>query len=446
MISHHKKSAWSYFNFTRILGAVAAASSLLATPLMAADNSSTGYYSLSGESDTVFRMRTNIEKNNIYPIYEYLHFDLTKTLKDGSSASFYLGGWGRADLADKSTDKYTDGDLQYGYLSYRAAKNNVVINLGRQFVTEGVATERLDGVYLHSDFAGGFGAAVYAGKPVITEPNFKGGNVVYGTRISQSDSQYYTVGLSALKSERENNSRYREEEGLDLWFHPLDQIDMTGRSTYNSITGGWMEHAYALSVIPLDQLRISADFSHVNYYDYFFNMTASSFSFADKLIDPNEKLTTAGVALSYLPIKNLTVIADYKLYNYEIARKAEYFGGKVTYTLPQSFAVGIGLHRMEGKADHLRYTEYRAYASKQIGRANVYVDFINLEYNKRINGVKNSYAVTGAAGYQFNKTLLLGASMEYSRNPEFDSELRGLLKITYAFDTRLGEGGRKNEK
>lgn len=445
MISNHiKKSGCNSHNFLRVIGPVMA-SVIFATPLMAADNSSTGY-SISGGSDTVFRMRTNIDKKNIYPIYEYLHFDVTDTLSDGSSTSFYIGAWGRADLADKSTDKYTDADLQYAYLSYRSAKNNTVVNVGRQFVTEGVAAERLDGLYLRSDFRGGFGAVVYAGKPVITETNFKGGNVVYGTRLSQSDTQYYTVGLSALKSEREDNSRYREEEGIDLWFHPLNQVDLTGRSTYNSITGGWMEHAYALSVTPTEKLRISTDFSHVNYYDYFFNMTASSLSFVDRSIDPNEKLTSAGVAVSYSPIKNLTLITDYKVYGYEIAKTANYFGGKAAYTLPQAFAVGIGIHRMDGQADRLRYTEYRAYASKKIGRANVYVDLINLGYDAAINGVKNSYAITGAAGYQLNEKVLVGANMEYSKSPDFDNELRGLLKLTYTFDTKLGEWGKKHEK
>lgn len=446
MISHHiKKSGSSCGNFLRVMGAVATVSSFLATPLMAADNSA-AEYSFSGELDTVFRMRTTVDKRKLFPVYEYVRLNMTNNLSDGSVASFHLGAWGRADLADKSTEKYTDGDLQYAYLSYRAAKNNSVVNLGRQFVTEGVATERLDGVYLRNDFVGGFGAAVFAGVPVITETNYQGGNIVYGTRISQTDKKYYTVGLSALKSEREDDSRYREEEGVDLWVHPMEQVDLTGRSSYNSLTNGWMEHAYSLSVVPLDKLRVSADFSHINYYDYFYNMTTSALSFTNRLIDPNEKLTAAGVALSYSPIKNLTIIADYKLYGYEIAKNANYYGGKATYSLPQSYAAGLSVHRMDGKVDRLRYTEYRAYASKQIGQANVSVDLINIGYDERINGVKNSYAVTGSAGYEFNKKVKVGANMEYLRSPDFDNEVRGLLKVTYAFDTNRGEGGGKNEK
>lgn len=422
---------------------MATVSSLMATPLLAADSPDTGY-SVSGELDTVLRMRKTIDKKDLLPVYEYVRLNMTDNRSDGSVVSFHLGGWGRADLADKSTDKTTDTDLQYAYLSYHAAKNNSVMNLGRQFVNEGVAAERLDGLYLRNDFIGGIGGAIYAGKPVITETNYQGGNVVYGARLSQTDKKYYTVGLSALKSEREDNSRYREEEGLDLWIHPMEQIDLTGRSSYNSLTDGWMEHAYALSVVPLEKLRISADISRINYYDYFYNMTTSALSFTNRLIDPNEKLTAAGIAVSYLPIKNLTVVADYKRYNYEIAQNADYFGGKITYSLPQSYAAGVSVHRMDGKVDRLRYTEYRGYASKKIGRTTISVDIINLEYDARVNGVRNSYSVTGAAGYEFNERVKVGANMEYSQNPDFDNEVRGLLKLTYSFDTARGEmGGKK---
>ena len=109
--------------------ATLALSLLWSTPLLAND------YSFSGDSNTIFRMRTSIDKKNLYPAYEYLRLNMTDNRSDGSGVSFYFGAWGRADLADKTTDKFTDSDLQYAYLSYKAAKNNTVVSLGRQFVT-----------------------------------------------------------------------------------------------------------------------------------------------------------------------------------------------------------------------------------------------------------------------------------------------------------------------
>lgn len=421
---------------------------MLATPLMAAD------FSFSGTSDTVFRMRRTIDKKDVYPLYEYLHLNLTDNRSDGSAVSFYLGAWGRIDLADKSTDKYSDADLRYAYLSYRGAKNNTTVNLGRQFVSEGVASERLDGLYLRNDFAGGFGLAAFAGKSVFTEPNDKGGDVVYGARLSQSMPKYYSIGLSALKSEADNNSRYREEAGIDLWLHPLKQIDLTGRSSYNSITEGWMEHAYTLSFTPLDSLRISADVSNISYRDYFFHMTTNVFRLFDPTvptstgqINQNEELTTAGVAIAYTPIKNLTLAADYKHYGYEIAGDADYFGGKATYSLPGSFAAGISIHRMGGVDDNrLRYTETHAFLSKKLSHVDLAANYHNVWYDREINGVRNSFVVTGSAGYEFNEKLKVGADVEYSKNPDFDNEVRGLVKISYSFDTTRGEKEGKREK
>ena len=53
--------------------------------------------------------------------------------------------------------------------------------------------------------------------------------------------------------------------------HP--QLDLTGRSTYNSITSGWMEHSYAASYAPLTTLRLGADYSHINFKDYLASVT-----------------------------------------------------------------------------------------------------------------------------------------------------------------------------
>jgi hypothetical protein len=430
------------------VGVAALASSMLwSSPLLASD------YSFSGDSNTILRMRTTIDKKNILPVYEYLRLNLTDNRSDGSGVSFYIGAWGRADLADKSTDKNTDADLQYAYLSYRAAKNNTVVNLGRQFVTEGVAAEKLDGIYLRSDFTYGITAAAFAGKSVITEPSNKGGNIIYGTRLAQSMPKYYTIGVSALKSDdTDAKSRYRQELGLDLWARPIAMVDLTGRSSYNSITEGWMEHAYALTVTPLENLRISADVSNIHYKDYYYNMTTSVFSLitnpsvSNGQIDPNEQLTTAGVTVSYIPIKNLTVAADYKHYYYDVAGTAKYYGGKASYSLPDSFSAGVGLHRMDGSSYKLRYTETRAFASKKLGKADLAVDFINVWYDNRINGMRISSAVTGAAGYEFNEKLKFGADVEYSHNPDFENEVRGLLKVTYAFDTKRSVEGGKSEK
>ena len=161
--NHNEKTRFKYFALGA--GVVSLASSLFwSTPLMASD------FSLSGEANTIFRMRTTVDKKNLYPAYEYLRLNMDDNRSDGTGVSFYLGAWGRGDLGDKSTSTNPDGDLQYAYLTYRAPKNNAVASIGRQLISEGVSADRIDGLYLRSDFDYGFGASAFFGNSVMTAP------------------------------------------------------------------------------------------------------------------------------------------------------------------------------------------------------------------------------------------------------------------------------------
>jgi hypothetical protein len=416
---------------------------LWSTPLIASD------YAISGESNTIFRPRTAINKKTIFPAYEYLRLSLDDTRKDGTGLSFYLGAWGRADLADKSSSNSTDGDFQYAYLTYRAPKNNTVATVGRQFISEGVASERIDGVYVRNDFVYGIGASAFLGNSVITEPTkiLPGGGIVYGTRISQTDKKYYTVGLSAIKSEYDNSSSYREEEGLDLWIRPLDKVELIGRSSYNSITSGWMENSYSVSYSPLKDLSLGADFSHINFKDYLASVTTSALSLVNPIWKSNEKQTAIGTNAAYTVNKDLTVAADFKFFSYDQSGDASYFGVKATYAMPDSLLFGCGLHRMEGYVERLRYVEMRAFASKKMGQTDLALDAVATNFDKMINGIRNGLTITGALGHEINRKLKLGADLEIARNPDFDREARVLLKATYTFDTTVPtEGGTKSEK
>jgi hypothetical protein len=404
-----------------------------------------GAVSVSGESTTIFRLRETTEKKNIYPLYEYLNLSATDFDKDGA-LSFYVGGWGRVDLGDRSTDKYYNQDLQYGYLNYRGKQNNFVVNLGRQFVTEGVAAERIDGIYARSDLAAGFGASAFVGDPVVTQPSNYGGDFIYGGRVSQSMPKYYSIGISALQT-TDSGVRLREEEGVDLWLHPFSPVEVVGRSSYNSVTTGWMEHAYTISLAPLDALRLNAELTEVNYKDYFHHVTTSALSLTNGIINPNESVLTLGGSIDFTPVKNLTLAVDCRHRDYELAGKADYYGGKAGYSLPGSFAAGFAIHRMDGKQDKLKYDEYHVYATKKIGKVDVTADYFSVFYDQSINGVRNAYAITAAAGYELTEQLKLAADVDFGRNPDFSNEVKGFFKVTYAFDTKHGaEGGAKSEK
>lgn len=102
---------------------------------------------------------------------------------------------------------------------------------------------------------------------------------------------------------------------------------------------------------------------------------------------------------------------------------------------------------MDGESDKLRYDEYRVFASKKLGKADVTVDFFDVNYDRSINGIKNAYTVVAAAGYEITAQLKVAADIDYSKSPDFDNEVRGLVKLSYAFDAKFGTEGRaKSEK
>jgi hypothetical protein len=102
---------------------------------------------------------------------------------------------------------------------------------------------------------------------------------------------------------------------------------------------------------------------------------------------------------------------------------------------------------MEGSVDRLRFYEYRIFASKKLGKADLTLDVIDLNYDQKMNNVKNALTIVAASSYEMSHSLKIGADIEYSKNPDFDNEVKGLVKLTYLFDMKLAtEGGTKSEK
>jgi len=104
---------------------------------------------------------------------------------------------------------------------------------------------------------------------------------------------------------------------------------------------------------------------------------------------------------------------------------------------------------MDGGDDRLKYTEYRVYATKKLGKADLTLDLIDLNYDSAVgmNDVNNAVTLIAGGSYEFNRSIRLGASVDYSHNPLFDNEVRGLVKLTYLFDMKRSfEGGTTSEK
>ena len=390
---------------------------------------------VTGDSSTYVQSREAEDSSKILGVYEYLDFAVQNL--GNETISFHTGGWLRYDLKEEEFGHKSANDLQYSYLSFKSKTDNTVVNLGRVMVFEGVAAERVDGLYARTDLMAGFGISGFGGSPVETGSDMPGNNVIYGGRLSHQFGDVYKIGISALKEEKDSQD-YRREEGLDIWVHPIDKVDLTGRSSYNDVTKGWMEQSYALMLGPFEKLRLNATASWINYDDYFFRTTMSAFTLQSGLIQPNEKVRTLGGEASYPITDQVLITADYKNFSYDIAGKADYFGGKVKYSLSGSGGAGIGYHAMVGDTDKLKYNEYRVYAYKKLGHLDVSADVIDVAYVNAINGVKDSYSASLAAQYDLAEAWKLGADVEYSHNPDFDRDIRVFFKVLYHFGAKGG--------
>ncbi|HSQ78673.1 MAG TPA: hypothetical protein VLN91_07245 [Nitrospirota bacterium] len=395
---------------------------------------------LLGQSRTYLQSREEIDSSKLLPFFEYLDFKADDV--GSKNVSFHFGGWLRYDLRDDSTlERNKNSDLQYAYLSIKGDRADAAMNLGRVLVNEGVASGQVDGAYVRTALKGGFGVAAFGGSPVETTFDDRSGDSVYGGRISHSVEDVYRIGFSYLK-EKNNSMDFRKEEGVDLWLRPISKVELLGESFYNALTSDWMKHSYYLTLGQFSHLSFRTAYTQISYKDYFTSATTTAFKLDPTIIDPNEKLSTIGEEVSF-NAGVMTVAADYKKYQYEIAGDANYYGGKLTFSSSLKGGLGIAYHRMYGATDKLRYNEYRAYAFTSFGLINVTADCLVVRYDEEINGVRNAYAVVLAGGYTLTPKAKIGVDVEYEKNPNFNSDVRGLIKFVYNFDFVPAAKGRK---
>ncbi len=193
-----------------------------------------------------------------------------------------------------------------------------------------------------------------------------------------------------------------------------------------------MQHNYFVTLGPFGGLRLNGEFSRVSYKDYFVGATMSAFVFPS--INPDETVTSSGGSASYAITRSLTATADYKNFDYRIAGRASYYGGNLAFA-GESFGAGGGVHRMDGETDSLKYDQGSVYVTQRVSDFDFSLQGIIVTYKQAINGVRNAYTGSAAAGYSFNAKARLAADVQYSKDPQFNSDTRGMLTFVYSFDT-----------
>lgn len=387
-------------------------------------------YEVGGDSATFVRVRKVDTGARTLPVYEYLNLSVSD--QRNSSLSFHAGGWGRLDLSDQGYDERTNGDLQHAYLLYRGEKANFQARAGRLTVFEGVAAERIDGVSASTDLMGGFAASFFLGKPVQSSPSAPSGDFEAGLRVAHSLKNIYTLGVSGLQ-EKVGGDRKREEVGLDLSATPHELVLLTGRSTYNTLTDGWMDNSYVLSLGPFEHLTLSGEISKINYRDSLSRTTSSAFGFSPTGIRSDESLLILGdsITLDFPDRGSLSV--DYRHYDYSKAGTARSYGMRGTLRPAEGLMLGAGVRRMSGADARLDYSEVRLFGQKRYGHLDLTADFFDVKYRRAINGVTNTYTGSLACGYEISQSVKVGADGTFFRSPEVRNGFDLLAKVQVAF-------------
>jgi hypothetical protein len=390
--------------------------------------------SLEGTSRSYLLSREDFNRK-LLPGYEYLDFSVRDM--GAETISGHFGGWGRFDFREETGDT----DIQYAFVSYKRKTDNSMVNLGRVTVFEGVAAERVDGVYARTDLAAGFGISAFGGSPVETVANTAGNDVVYGTRLSHQKQGLYAVGLSFLKAEK-NDTDFRKEEGVDLWFRPLDKVELLGRSSYNAETKGWMEHAYNLILGPFDKVRLNTELAKISYFDYFTfgvpGVVSPVFRLGLDGLAPTDKLTLLGEEVQFAATGKLALEVNYRSLNYDIFGDAASYGARIAYTASKASGAGLSVNRVKGDEERNKYWEYRAYAYRVMGKVNLAIDLFDVSFDEEINERSHASSASVAAGYALTESLKVGADVEYMKTPDFNKDIRVFARLIYSFAVSPG--------
>lgn len=381
-----------------------------------------------GSSRTYLRSWESTDGKNHVPLYEFL--DLQSSFGKDGSFSVHFGGWGRLDLGAETSGDTTRDELQYGYLAWRGATGNRVVRLGRVEATGGVArVERLDGLSIGGDLAAGIAATGYAGVPVETDDDGRGGDLLFGGRLSHRIPGFSEIGVSYLK-ERNDGEDTREEAGVDVFLRPHRMVTLDGRSIYNQEGSDWMEHQYRAVLAPIPPLTLTAEYQKVDYRSFFRSSDASAFLPASLAGEEGMRLLGAEAAYALTPAVTATVF--WRGYAYEVAGNANSGGARLGYARG-NLGAGLAYSRVSGDLPSLRYHEYRGYAVRRAGRTDVSLDVSAQRYDEEIDGSDTGTTATLAVGYGLRPALRVAVDGTYTADPTYSSDVRGMLKLVYGF-------------
>lgn len=392
------------------------------------------------QSSTIFRLlqRDSLtdKDQTVAPVYEYLQADFGQDKSKGLSLHLY--GWGRTDLA--GSDFYRDdstAELLYGYLEYLHPASSLNLRLGRQQVVAGIANDSIDGLSLSADLGSSFSLSAYGGLPVaFGTVQGRNGDHIYGGRFSHHLASHYDLGLS-YQQLGDDGDKQDEQLGIDSSFGLPGGISLGGRSSYNLENDGWGEHTYEARAA-LGPFSFRPFFEKYDYRDYFAsgNRTPNPFAI---LTQSEEGLTSYGTDILWRKFAQWDIGAKVKHFTYEVNDDtATYYAGLLTWHGKELTQIGGELGTMQGDAAKNQYQLSRLFFywdhPAALPASFISGDLLYALYDQAIFGQDSSFFASLGAGQRFLKDRLeLKLSGDYSADPNYDSDVRGMLVMNYRF-------------
>jgi hypothetical protein len=392
-------------------------------------------------SDTLVRVfeRDTVGKDDVMvvPVYEYLRLDAGALSSKG--LSFHLYGWGRADLGERDFFKDdTAGELLYGYLEYSQAATNLNLRLGRQYVFAGVANEAVDGLRLSSDLGPYFSVSAYGGYPVALDSSQgRSGDSIYGGRLAHRYGSLYEVGASYKKVDNDGDQEEQRVGGDLSLFLPFG-ASLYGISAYNLETEGWAEHSWELR-FNLATLQIKPFYQKFRYEDFFGSGVKAKNPFIF-LRDTDETLEVLGGDVVWPVSAAWELGARFKYYDYDKRGDSSDFTSLLANWHGQNMtSAGGEFGMMQGDAAENDYLLARAFFYRDrlgsvLPKGFVTGDLVYVDYDRPIFGEDTAFFFSLGAGHRFLEDRLeLKISGDYSSDPFFDEDVRGMLVASYNY-------------
>ena len=395
------------------------------------------------ESETVFRMLERaIREGNadlakkIVPIYEYFRLDAGQLLEREEDLSFHAYGWARHDLNSSGFyEDNPDGELLYGYLQYSGLTRNFYLRLGRQYIPGYTADEGLDGLFVNSDISPFLAVEAFAGQSVsLASVGGRSGDFTAGGRLKANLINRYSLGLY-YRYASDDGVKDEEEAGFDLSLIFLNNFSVSGRSEWNLITNGVNEHSYqALFTTSKLQIRPFIDYFK---YQNILAPTVNNASPFRVLVNSNEIITSLGADISYLFNDNVSFGVKAIHYNYKIRRNTtQYFSGLAAWRYRELSEAGLELGFMNSPNIEDGYILGRAYIYHDLAGKFLTADMVYTRYERGVRRKNYSFFASLGGGIKlFKDRIEVKASMDYSSDPFFDSDFRGLASVKYNFKT-----------